>query len=823
MRLCLFISLLFLSNICLAQNAIIKGTVQDDNRNSLPQASVYVSVLGLVGTADEKGEFQLEVPAGTPFLLQSSYPGYRSYSREFTLKDGEVKDIKVTLRIRQLDVIVIEDEGKRFETMERIQPRFQRRIPNPTQGIESLIMSQLGVSSSNELSSTYSVRGGSFDENLVYVNDIEVYRPFLTRSGQQEGLSFANPNMVSSILFSAGGFDAKYGDKMSSVLDIKYTRPEGREGSFTGGLLGGELHYGNVNKNKRLGYIAGLRYKTNNYLLGSLDEQGDYGSRFLDLQAYLTYGLTDRLQLEFLGNIAGNKYDFIPQSRTTQLGSINEALQLTVLFEGQEITQYDTYFGAFSLTDSPKKNLKLKYIVSAFKTYESEEFDVLGQYRLDELERDLGADDFGEVVSNIGIGGYLNHARNSLDATVLNANHRGILTKGAHTVQWGAGIRSEVITDELREWRFVDSAGYSLPYTNNGPIVLDDLIKAENELNSLRIQAYAQDNYKWRGADSTRWDLTFGARANHWTFSGQTVISPRARISWAPNWSKQVGDSLVKRDIIFKASGGIYYQPPFYREARQISGELNEDIKAQRSIHFLFGADMMIQMFDRPFRLITEGYFKQYNDLIPYELENVRLRYYATNNSQGFAYGLDTKLNGEFIPGVESWASLSFLNTKEDLVDDFFIEVDEEGNETRVEPGFIPRNTDQRMNFSMFFQDEMPLDPSFKVQLSVHWGTGLPFGPPDFNRYRDILRTPSYRRFDIGFSKQLIDDKTEFRNPEGFFSNFKEAWIALEVFNLLDVPNVQSYLWVKDVRGRQYSVPNFLTPRRLNVKIYFRF
>lgn len=823
MRIPSFLVMILCGLLTYGQTAQIHGVVQDDNSSSLPQASVYITELGTVVNADTQGKFEMGVPAGKEFILKSSYPGYSSYAKAMTLQEGEVRELVIVLKIKELITVDIVDEAIRYQTMDRIPPKFSTRIPNPTGGIEALVTSQLGVSSNNELSSSYSVRGGSFDENLVYVNDIEVYRPFLTRSGQQEGLSFANPNMVSEILFSAGGFDAKYGDKMSSVLDIRYSRPDQEEGSFTGGLLGGALHYGNVNRNKRLGYILGVRYKNNQYLFGSLDTQGDYNSRFLDFQSYLTYGLSDRVQLEFLGNIASNRYNFVPQTRTTQLGSISEALQLTVFFEGQEITQYETYFGAVSITDNPKKNLKLKYIASAFKTYETENFDVFGRYRLDELERDLGSDDLGEVIANIGVGGYLNHARNDLEASVLDFSHKAILSKGNQTIQWGAGIRSEQIQDELSEWTFVDSAGYSVPYSSNGPIVLDDLIKSKNELNSVRLQAFAQDNFRWSSQDSTQWDMTFGLRGNHWTYTGQTVISPRARISWDPVWNKQEGDSLIERDVIFKAAAGLYYQPPFYREVRGLDGTLNPDIKAQQSIHALLGADMMVQLFGRPFRLITEAYYKQYNNLIPYELENVRLRYYATNNAKGFAYGLDTKLNGEFIPGVQSWASLSFLSTKEDLSDDFYLETNSEGVEERKEPGFIPRPTDQRLNFSMFFQDEMPMDPSFKVQLSVHWGTGLPYGPPDKNRFRDTLRTPSYRRFDIGFSKQFIDAKTEFKNPNGFFANFKEAFIALEVFNLLDIPNVGSYIWVKDVRGRQYSVPNYLTARRLNLKVHFRF
>jgi len=808
----------------MAQTATIRGVVKDDYGLNLPSAYVLIKDLNIGTTTDSIGNYSLLVPADTEFTLEASFPSYQPYSRTFNLSAGEVKKQNITLKISELRGVEIVDDAIRKSTMERIQPKLQRRIPSPSGGIEALLIGQLGVSSNNELSSTYSVRGGSFDENLVYVNDIEVYRPFLTRSGNQEGLSFANPDMTSDILFSSGGFDAKYGDKMSSVLDVRYTRPTGREGSFQGGLLGGSLHYGSSTPSGRLGHITGFRYKTNQYLLGSLDSQGDYKSRFFDLQSYITYGLSDTWQLEFIGNVSSNLYNFVPQTRTTQLGSINEALQLTVFFEGQEITDYNTYFGAFSVTNNPNKNTQLKYIVSAFKTYERERFDVLGEYRLDELERDLGSDDFGQVVQNLGLGGYLDHARNSLDATVLNIEHKAIRTFGAHTLLWGAGVRNENIKDKLSEWSLIDSSGYSLPHASEGPILLDDLIRSNNDILSQRLNGYVQDNYTWNDTDSAEWDLNAGLRANHWTYNSQTVFSPRVRIAYKPRWKNLEVDSVeMTRDVIFKAAAGLYYQPPFYREMRDLQGQVNEDILAQRSIHFVLGADMLIKLFGRPFRLITEAYFKHYNDLIPYELESVRLRYYATNNAVGYAYGLDTKLTGEFLPGVQSWANLSYLKAEEDILDDFYLVTDADGNEQRIEPGFIPRPTDQRINFSMFFQDEMPRNPTFKVQLSVHYGTGLPFGPPSFARYLDTQRSPSYRRFDIGFIKQFIDDKTEFRNPHGLFSHFKEAWIALEVFNLLDVPNVQSYLWVDDIRGRQYAVPNYLTPRRLNLKVYFRF
>ncbi len=815
---------LFICSCAWSQEATLYGVVKDDNGVTLPSAYVVISSLNIGTSTDSVGQYELTVPANTEFLLESRFSNYATFSKLMKLEAGERKKQNITLRISELITVEIIDDAIRKSTMERIQPKLQRKIPSPAGGIESLLIGQLGVSSNNELSSTYSVRGGSFDENLVYVNDIEVYRPFLTRSGNQEGLSFANPDMTSDILFSSGGFDAKYGDKMSSVLDVRYTKPEGEEGSFQGGILGGSLHYGSSSKNGRLGHITGFRYKTNQYLLGSLDSQGDYKSRFFDLQSYITYGLTDTWQMEFLGNASSNLYNFVPTTRTTQLGSINEALQLTVFFEGQEITDYNTYFGAFSFTNTPKKNTSLKYIVSAFKTYEREKFDVLGEYRLDELERDLGSDEFGEVVQNLGIGGYLDHARNSLDATVLNAEHKGIKSIEVHTLLWGFGIRNEHIEDKLNEWSLIDSSGYSLPHTPNGPLVLDELIRSQNDLNSQRYQAYVQDNMAWKTQDSSEWDLNAGIRAHHWTFTSQTVFSPRVQLAFRPNWNDTSLDSTeMKRNVIFKLATGLYYQPAFYREMRDLNGQVNEGIEAQRSMHVVMGMDILINMFGRPFRLITDAYYKYYSELIPYEIDNVRLRYYARNNSVGRAYGIDTKLTGEFLPGVQSWANLSYLKTEENLLDDFYILTNNEGNETRVEPGFIPRPTDQRINFSMFFQDEMPSNPTYKVQLSVNYGTGLPFGPPDNERYKDVARSPSYRRFDIGFIKQFIDKDTEFRKPTGFFSNFKEAWVALEVFNLLDVPNVQSYLWVNDITGRQYAVPNYLTPRRLNLKVYFRF
>ena len=829
---CLFVALLSLAsltNLCAQDTAEVYGTVKDNNGITLPQATVYIQNLGLQTTTDENGNYSLQVPADTEVLLEGSFQSYSKFKQLVTVSAGERKKIKMTLKVPDLPTFTYKEDAVREDGLETIPMRIHSKIPGPQVGIESVIHSFVGVSSNNELSSGYSVRGGSFDENLIYVNDIEVYRPFLARSGQQEGLSFPNPSMVSNINFSAGGFDARFGDKMSSVLDIKYKRPEEFEGSFSAGLLGGAAHIGSRLAKGKMTQITGARYRVNQGLLRGLDEQGDYRPRFFDLQSYWTYAINDEWDVGFLGNISNNRYNFVPSTRTTQLGSINQALQLTVFFEGQEITQFETYFGALNLNYS-RKDMILKFITSRFSTYESENFDIEGQYLLGELERDAGSDDFGEVVRNIGVGGYLNHARNSIDANVSNFYHKGFLNKGIHNIQWGAKFQHEEIRDRLSEWTFIDSSGYSIPHNPNGPIVLDDLISAKNSVVSNRVTGYVQNKNVWERSDTTSFRLTYGVRANYWDFNEQLVISPRARIAYDPHWDNR---------LVFRFATGLYYQPPFYREMRGLFGEVNPDIRAQKSTHFLLGADMLVKIWERDFKLITEAFYKKYDDLIPYEIENVRLRYYGTNNSSGFAYGVDTKLNGEFLPGVQSWASLSFLNTQEDLSDDsFVVNYNSDGEEIingftfndsivsseTFYPGSIPRPTDQRISFSMFFQDEMPLNPSYKVQLSVHYGTGLPFGPPTFERYKDVQRTPSYRRFDIGFSKVFVDQNTKFKKrPNGFWSNFEQAWISLEVFNLLQIPNVQSYLWVKDVSGRQYAVPNFLTPRTLNLKVHFEF
>ena len=815
------------------------GTVKDQNGNAVPYATVAVLSEGMGSVSDSLGRYSITLPANKNLILSFSFQTYKSFEKEINLKNGQRLSLDPVLTFSEIGTVVIEDQRIRRVSINPIEPKVYIRVPSIRGGIEDLIVSQLGVSSNNELSSSYSVRGGSFDENLVYVNDIQVYRPFLARSGQQEGLSFPNPEMVSSILFSAGGFEAKYGDKMSSVLDIQYAKPSEFEASIQASLLGGAMHFGGRSKNRRFSSIQGIRYKTNRYILGSLDTGGDYEPEFIDLQSYMTYTISPELELGFLGNYSVNDYRFVPESRETDFGSINEALRFTVFFEGQEITRFETLFGALNLNYRANSTTLLKFITSAFSTEEQENFDIIGLYRLDELERDLGSDQFGDVVRNVGIGGYINHARNNLDARVLNFEHKGYKSwnNDDNYLQWGLAFQNEDLTDRISEWQLVDSSGYSIPQHPSDSIILNDIIKTRNELNSNRLQAYIQNSWEWMMKDSSEFSLTAGVRGTYWSFNEQTNISPRATIAYKPkNWVNDKNGNA--RDVLWKFSTGLYYQPPFYKEFRGLFGDINNNIRAQRSIHFVLGYDQNISIWDRPFKFIAEAYYKELDNLIPYELDNVRLRYYATNNANGFATGIDFKLSGEFIEGISSWGSLSIMTVQEDIQDDSYTTYFNAEGEEIIQgftfddvavdsittlPGLIPRPTDQRLNFSLFFQDELPSNPSIKAQLSLLYGTGLPFGPPTFERYRDTLRLPAYRRVDIGITKQFIDSDTKFKNPNTIFKNVKEAWLAFEVFNLLGINNTISKLWVQDINGRLYSIPNFLTGRRVNLKLVMRF
>lgn len=820
------------------QQATVQGTVT--NEKGKAQELVNVSIFGLPGgtATDEDGKYTLRVPANEKLRLVFSFVGFETIEKELRLAPDETATINTTLvpSAEMLPDITIQDERIRNTNLQRIDPKGVTVIPTVTGSVESLIKTLPGVASNNELSSQYSVRGGNFDENLVYVNDIEIYRPFLIRSGQQEGMSFLNPDLTASILFSAGGFDAKYGDKMSSALDIKYKRPQEFGGSVTASLLGASAHLEGVDKTNRFSYLAGVRYKSNQYLLNGLETKGDYQPVFFDFQALFRYQLSEKLELSFLGNYADNKFELVPETRETNFGTISEAKRLTVYFDGRETDQYKTYMGALKLIYNPTRQTQLSFITSAFNSDESETFDIQGQYWIGRVQTGLGQSDFGDVVSTDGVGTFLNHARNYLNATVVTAEHRGSWESTANYLTWGAKYQRENIDDQLHEWELIDSAGFTLPHPSDDigapfqpvtPLHMNFFAASDVTLATNRLSGFVQNTWNF-GNNSRDFAVTAGIRSQYWDYSEQFLFSPRASLSYHPRWT---------HDILFRLAAGYYYQPAFYRELRNFDGTIAEDQKAQKSIHLVGGADWNLTIWGRPFKFVTEVYYKFLDDLIPYEVDNVRIRYYANERSRGYATGIDMKINGEFVPGIESWASLSVMKTQEDIYGDYYYQYfDEEGNPSgtgpepnpeasqneKVEPGYIPRPADQRVRFSMFFQDYLPMNPTYKMHLALYFGSSLPFGPPKSQRYQQTYRMPPYRRVDIGFSKQLIGSHTKFKegNPLG---HLKSMWLSLEIFNLLQVNNTISYLWITDVSGRQYAVPNFLTPRQLNLKLVVQF
>ncbi len=844
-----------LSASAAAQTHRVFGRVTDVSGQPLPGATVIPQGSRSAAVTDAEGRYDLPLRGAQEISIRFSFIGFDAVTKKVVpTEEGTRLNVRLKAGVA-LNQAEVEADGTRTSPIQRIDPRVASRVPSVRGTVEDLLI-QAPVNFTSELSSAYNVRGGSFDENLVYVNGIEVYRPFLVRAGQQEGLSFPNPDMIQSIRFSAGGFEAKYGDKMSSVLDIQYRRPQGFAGRATASLLGGQFQFEDVSKDERWTYNMGLRYRNNGYVLGSLDESGEYRPVYTDFQSYVTFDPDGYgpWEIQALGTVARNQYRFIPQTRETNVGTINEALRLTVYFDGQEVTQYQTGFGALA-AERVTPTSRVRFIASAFRTDEEETFDILGGYFLSQLERDPGSDAFGEALGLQGVGYFLNHARNELQATVLSGSARGSFTwdKEAHLTEWGVQARHEIIDDTLNEWELVDSAGYIIPhpednigYTSSSDrpfqeILLQDVVRTENRTASSRLMAYAQDTWKGNWSDGSEWELHAGLRAHHWTFNGQTVGGPRVHAAWKPKWSMGA-DSLgnkVMRDVAFNLAGGWYYQPAFYREMRDLTGQVNPDIRAQRALHIIAGANYRFDWHGRPFLLNTELYHKDMASLIPYEVENVRLRYYADNNAVGRATGIDVMLNGEFIDGVQSWMRMSLLKAQEDLTDDGYYDFYNEAGElivpgysfdpvatdsTLVEPGFIPRTTDQRFSMSMLFQDEMPGAPQFKVLLSLFYGTGLPFGPPDFERYKDTLRLPAYRRVDIGFSRDLfLGNRGRLKKDGSDRVKPLEGFVALEIFNLLAIRNTVNHTWIQDVSGRRYAIPNYLTARRINLKFAVRF
>ncbi|MCX6277012.1 MAG: TonB-dependent receptor [Bacteroidetes bacterium] len=787
-----------------AQQGIISGSVKSSANEPLQFVNLAIKGTTTGTTSGKDGRFEFSIPANKDLTILVSYIGYEPDSIAIRVKENERKIIHLVLKqmSTQLESIEVKDQQLRTNTFSRLDPKVLTFIPTINASVEDLIKTMPGVSSRNELSSQYSVRGGNYDENLVFVNDIEVYRPFLVRSGQQEGQSFLNPDLVAGISFSAGGFDAKYGDKMSSVLDIRYKKPTAFAGSFDVSLLGASAHLEGVFA-KKFSFLIGARYKTNSYLLKGLDTKGNYKPRFFDIQGMLNYEIDKKWEISVLGSFTNNSYKLIPETRETSFGTLDEAYKIKIYFDGQEVDSYQNWLTAATLTYRPAHNIRLKLIGSAFQTYESETYDISGEYWLGRLEVFQGSGQ-GTVTEVMGVGAYLQHARNYLDGTVYNIEHRGTWEKDKSSMAWGVKYQRDQFKYSMSEWELQDSAGYSLPHPQdsigslNPPksdLILYNVIKSSNTINTNRISAFIQDTWTFKN-QSNDVAITAGIRAIYYDYSNQFSVNPRANISFKPHW---------KHETVFRISGGYYSQPPTFREMTDLRGNIVPNLKAQTAIHIVAGSDYYFKAWGRPFKLVAEMYYKNMQNLIPYEIDNLKIRYYGTNDSHGYAAGIDFRVNGEFVKGAESWASLSIMKTEE-----------------YYEGSWIPRPTDQRFNLAIFFQDYIPGFPTWKMNLTLIYGSGLPFGPPNSPRNEQVLRIPPYRRVDIGLSKQLIGSQTKFsaKNPLRVFDNL---WLSLDIFNLLQISNTVSYLWITDINEKQYAVPNYLTPRMVNLKLVASF
>ncbi|MFP4557086.1 MAG: TonB-dependent receptor [Bacteroidales bacterium] len=802
-------------NLQAQSQGLIDGFVKEKDGNAIPFANVIVKGTSLGTATNNQGFYQLPIPANTKLTIIYSSVGFEPDSMVVSIKSNEVKRINITLMpvSGKIDEVSVISSHKRFGNIERINHKDIEFVPDASGSFESILKSLPGVSSAHEMSSQYSVRGGNFDENLVYVNDIEIYRPFLIRSGQQEGLSFINSDMVEGVEFSAGGFNAEYGDKMSSVLSIRYRTPTKNTAGTEVSFMGANGTVEGVGANGKFTHLTGIRYKTSKYLLTTLDEGGDYTPSFIDFQTNLAWRFNPKFRMSFLGNFSSNSYQFVPQVRETRFGSFTNALQLKVFYQGQELNRFETIQGAITADYRPNEETILKFISSNYSATESETFDISGEYLLNELDNTLGSNTYGDSLINVGLGGFMNHARNFLDANFFRLEHRGSHVTKTNRIKWGVRFQYESINDRISEWELIDSSGYAVPYDGN-ELILPYHLKSQLELSSQRFSGFIQNSHT---KQLNSWELTTtaGVRFSYWTFNSKWNVSPRATLMIKPNWN---------RDIAFHISGGYYHQPPIYKEYRKPDGTLNTNIKAQESLHAVFGVEYLFSAWKRPFRFQAELYHKEMNNLVPYKIDNVRVKYSGENIARGYAQGVDFKINGEFVPGAESWASISFMRTYEDIKNDSFI--NENGN---VEyPGYYPRPTDQRFSVGAFFQDYLPGNPTYRVHLTGYYGTGLPFSMPNSPRYDLVARMPSYKRVDIGFTKVFKDESN---SENGQLANvlwLKSLWVGVEIFNLFDFRNTISYLWVQTVSNQnnesgKYAVPNYLTSRRINVKITAKF
>jgi hypothetical protein len=820
----LLILLLLGSQYVLAQKnpATITGKIVDENDN--PMSGVSITILGRQSgiQSSDSGTFKLNVPAAKAFALQFSYTGYTTQQRSFLLNENEQESIVVRLEKGSgtLDAVVITDQRQRRETgLVVINPKHAINIPSPTGGIESLI--KIFVGSNNELTSQYTVRGGNYDENLIYVNDFEVFRPYLVRSGQQEGLSFINPELARNVQFYNGGFQARYGDKMSSVLDIQYKRPRTFGGSAYIGLLEQGIHFEGSGRSEKFTYLIGARNRSNRNLFSSQETKGNYVPSSADLQALITYRISNKHSIELLGNISRTKFTLQPsfsQLTSTVFSPFFSAnLGLDIYFDGREEDRYFTNMVGLSLMQQPTSALRLKWMLSRFQNTESESVDITGAYLFGEREFDKSKPDFGLINNPLGAGLYQNFARNTLDISIWNAGHKGSLDKGDHFLQWGINAERQSVRDKLNEWDYQDSAGYNLPYTP-GALEMSRVVKSSADIEINRLSGYIQDNIRFH--DTTGFTLQAGLRFNYNDLNRQLLLSPRFGFSYKPlSWM---------HDVIFRGALGAYHQPPFYRELRRYDGSVNRDVRAQKSWQIIAGMDYNFRYGNRPFRVSSEAYFKLMHDVVPYDIDNVRLRYFGENIAKAYAAGMEVRLFGELVKDAESWISLGFLKTMEDIDNDTYYNyiLNENGipiDSSLVEGGYLRRPTDRRFTVGMFLQDYLSTNKNFRVYLNLLYGSNLPYNIPQSVKYRNALHIEPYIRIDMGFSALLLDSERSNRRSHHPFRNFENVWATLEVFNLIDRDNTISYLLIKDFSNTVFAMPNRLTPRLLNFKLVARF
>lgn len=836
----LILTLLALSATAQKKTAWVSGRVIDENEAPLAKASVVVLGKTTGITTNDTGWFRIRVSAEKAFALVFSHAGYTDVQKNFFLSENEEE--KVTIRMEKgmktLETVTVGDDRERKETgLTKINAKSALIMPSTTGGVEALI--KILVGSNNELTSQYSVRGGNYDENLIYINDFEIFRPYLVRSGQQEGLSFINPELARNVNFYNGGFQAKYGDKMSSVLDVQYKKPKpvdayGRPkkigGSVYVSLLEQGFHLEGVAKKNRITYLLGVRNRSNRNLLSSQETRGAYIPSASDVQAFISYQLSKRVQLELLGNLSVSKFSMYPESvqKTISVFSplFTANLGLDVNFEGQEKDGYKTNLIGLSLLHNVTPKLKLKWMLSRFQNIEKEHYDIAGSYLFGDRDFDNTSSTFGQIINPLGAGYYQNYARNDLDIQVYNASLKGSLDFRKHFIQFGNSIEHSDISDKLREWEYQDSAGYSLPY-NPTQLSLFKSYNSNADISVNRFNGYIQDNI--RLGDSSR-ELTIqaGVRYNYNTLNREFLVSPRAQISWKPNW---------KKDVVLKLSGGVYNQPPFYRELRRYDGTLNIQVKAQKSYQVVAGMDYNFSgLGRRPFRLTAEAYYKSMRDVDVYDIENVKIRYAGNNNAKAYATGIEFRLFGELVKDAESWLSIGFMRSKEDLEGDHYYLYKNAAGEiinsqstdrvpvdsVRNEVGWVRRPSDRLITVGLFLEDYLPTNKNFKVHLNMLYGSNMSYNVPNSPRYRNALTIEPYIRVDIGFSALLLSEQSK-RRSHSPFRNFENIWASFEVFNLIDRPNTISYQQIKDFANNIYSIPNRLTPRLVNFKIVGRF